>query len=1219
MPSVKSKNGKTNATTGTRAHADTTGSPVTAATNTLTKKGGTDSSSAEGTGGNAKASQTSGVSVGHPVSVIDGQVVDDLVDLTLPGPIPVVWRRLYSSAFHNESTPLGRGGWTHALHQWVASVDGALVLRGEDGHNLVLPSVEPNAVAFHRGRRLSVSRRSDDRYTIECLDTLVTRTFAPLSEGGPAMLRELRDRWGNCVTLTYEGVLLVSVQAFGREVRVAHDDQGRIRRVEVWAQRMLQQSVSYAYSEADELARAVDALGAFDQYAYDGLHRITKITLKNGVSFHYTYDDELDRCVRTTGDGGLYAVDFIYEIDAGVTYAADIEARKFTWNKRGALVREETYDGDFAREYVYDDDLLVVAEKNALGETTTYEYDARGNRTKVVDAAGNETRWEYDSDFPVRCISPEGHVTEYVFDPRGALLELRTPTGLDYHLTYNGFGQLQAVFGSVAEGTLAAYEYDECHNLVLDTSARGAPTTFTYDAMGRPLSRTDALGQTAKVDYDVMGRPVRLHRADGARIQLAYDVLGNVVRHVDPMGHVTQMEYAGTGVLVRQRMPDGQVWRFEYDGFERIRCITNPLCEEYRFAYDRAGRVEQEITFDGRCLDYRYSRANRLLRIEHNDKTWREFQYDPLGNVVRETSSHGPQVYKRDRLGRLLEATVIEHNGKTVVQFERDPLGRVVAEVQNGQAVRYEYDAHGRRSLRRLPSGETTRYEWDKAGAIARVDHDGHVLVWNRNALGRELSRRAGRGQLEMQSRYDTLGHLTERWVTTPTRTGEAAQTVLSQRKWSYDASGRLTGVQDVRWGTTSYAYNDVGQLIEAHRGERHEIFDYDGAGSVVGMLRDFEGGGQRHWHLRPGNVVLESPEADFEYDVNCRRIKATRVHNGQATKETTDYFWDCRDRLREVDLPGGEKVLYTYDAFGRRVRKEIVPPASPAGMIPMERPRVRVVEFLWDGHVLAQEVDTERGKRVYVHEPRTLVPMLQQEQGEVLSYVVDHLGTPKELVDECGRIAWGVTHTTWGQIAETWSDPTRRRVRPIESPFRLLGQYADVETGLCYTRFRYFDPNLARWISPDPLGIAGGHNLFGFDGTPTTDADPFGLCKNARAKWAGTVSKAGVQYDAKGDPMFEVLYSVELPKNMIGPDISDELQMKYATADLNDYLDENPEFAQSMFTPEQLDDIEDDESRISGLTWHHDPNGTTLQLVDQPAHAGTPHYGGRYETGGRS
>jgi RHS repeat-associated protein len=153
------------------------------------------------------------------------------------------------------------------------------------------------------------------------------------------------------------------------------------------------------------------------------------------------------------------------------------------------------------------------------------------------------------------------------------------------------------------------------------------------------------------------------------------------------------------------------------------------------------------------------------------------------------------------------------------------------------------------------------------------------------------------------------------------------------------------------------------------------------------------------------------------------------------------------------------------------------------------------VVEFLWDGDVLAGELGPDGDARCFVHEPGTSLPLLQQEQGAVFTYVNDHLGTPKELVDQDGRVAWAAAHSAWGRVVEVQRDP--KAGRAVESPFRLLGQYHDAETGLCYTRFRYFDAALGRWCSPDPLGIRGGLNLFGFNGRPTIDIDPLGLaCK---------------------------------------------------------------------------------------------------------------------------
>src|SRR5262249_5811143 len=98
--------------------------------------------------------------------------------------------------------------------------------------------------------------------------------------------------------------------------------------------------------------------------------------------------------------------------------------------------------------------------------------------------------------------------------------------------------------------------------------------------------------------------------------------------------------------------------------------------------------------------------------------------------------------------------------------------------------------------------------------------------------------------------------------------------------------------------------------------------------------------------------------------------------------------------------------------------------------------------------------------------------------------------------IDPAGTVAWAAAHSAWGKVVETYADPISElnRGRQVSSPFRLLGQYADEETGLCYTRYRYFDPEGGRWCSADPLGFFGGADMVGFDGCPTVDVDPLGL-----------------------------------------------------------------------------------------------------------------------------
>jgi RHS repeat-associated protein len=1068
---------------------------------------------------------------GHPVDVATGYVVDDAVDFSLPGAIPLVWKRTYSSARAREKSALGKGGWVHGFDQWIERTNGDAILHDGDSGTITFAGVElpvrvegaapaPPKGSFHRGERLTLTAEHGGGFLVYEHDTRRTRHFAPLTPKGRAVLRAIRDEYGHAIRLEYEdGALCRVLDTAGRQVIVKNDEKRRVVRVEVWASPpaegktgsalppSLELWIDYAYHPEGELARAVDALRQSDRFAYDGLHRMVRTTLKNGVSFSYVYDEDTGACIKTKGKGDLHLVKLHFDRDAGTTTTSGTnEPRRYFWNSDGLVIREETFGGDFARVREYDADQYLLSESNAAGDTAHFEYDARGNLVKKIDPAGNETCWEYDDDLPVKRTGPGGLVTKFAHDGRGALIEITYPSGLRYTFDHDAHGRVTAVYG--AEGRLAAFGYDASHSVAWEESGRGARTRYMYDAIGAAVTRIDPLGRTTRVAYDLLRRPVAVHFPDGTSTQAAYDPLGNIARFTDALGQETSMEHAGTGVLTKLTQADGQFWRFFYDGDERLTRIENPRCEQYDFMYDWAGNVERETTFDGRVMEYRHDKAARLARIDYPGRTWREFSYDPLGNVVEERSPDGGIECERDALGRLKKATLEEYNGKVVTEFERDQLGRVVAEKQNDRAVRYEYDELGRRAARILPGGQTTRYHYDLLGAVSGVDHDGHKILFERDLLGRETRKHVYQGKVDIQRSYDDMDRLVEQRVTTPAPAGGGAVAELARRRWSYDDNGRVRQIDDTRWGRTLYAYDSIGQLIEAKRGKLREVFEYDPTGSLMNILGKLEQLGHMPvWELDPGNVLARTRGVEYKNDERNRRVKKIvelRERGGAERREVTTYGWDCRDRLREVALPDGQRVLYTYDAFGRRVRKEIIP-AERRNYPKMVKlalaegkdalPKSRVVEFLWDGNVLAGELDPEKGARFFVHEPRTLLPLLQQEQDAVFTYVNDHLGTPRELVDQDGRVAWAAAHSAWGRVLEVQHDPKAKRA--VESPFRLLGQYLDEETGLCYTRFRYFDAALGRWCSPDPLGIRGGLNLLGFDGTPTVDVDPLGLaCK---------------------------------------------------------------------------------------------------------------------------
>jgi RHS repeat-associated protein len=1161
-------------------------------TGTFVKGGGTGGSGAQGEGEDddgkgkqgtasapSQAKEESGGADGaadpecesDPVTAATGFVVDSEVEIALPGLIPVEWKRLYSSARSKERGPFGKGGWTHGLAQWIEEGEAVWRFRAEDGRFVYFDKIGPHGSTFHRRERLTLRITGDGAFEVESAASKLVRVFAPLEGGGPAVLRIVRDPWGNRVDLAYEaGRLARVVDTAGRELRVLHDDQGRVRRVEAWSagdRPELCQWVGYGYQPEGELATATDALGGVLRYEYDGWHRMTKRTLQTGVSFRYTYDPDTGRCIRAIGDRGIYETELHFDFAKRTTMTSgNQEPRKYTWDAQGFVLRQETLDGAWARERTYDKDHYVTSVANAAGEKVKLFHDARGNLIQRVDPAGNTTAWEIEDDRPKVRVAPDGNETQYTHDGFGSLIGVQYPTGQRFSLDYDGRGRLTAIHG--AEGLVAGFAYDVQHNLVRETDARGAVTQYSYDAMGRPIARRDALGRVTRVGLDRLGRLTAIHRPDGTSTHMQRDALGRVTVFTDAMGKTTRLEYAGVHALVKLVEPTEQEWTFRYDELERLRRITNPRQERYFFHYDDAGRVNEETSFHGRKLSYTYDLGENLSRIEYPDGSFRALWYDPLGNVVSDSSPHGTIKFERDRLGRTKKAILAEYNGKVITTFERDAFGRVMKETQNDRALRYEYDDRGRRAARVLPNGSTTRYHHDPFGALVGVDHDGHKVSIQRDILGRDVRRHVYQGGVDILRAYDAMDRLVDQQVTAPAPAGGGAVSVLSRRQLGYDDNGRVKSIADERWGTTTYGYDALGQLVEAVRGKHREVFDYDVTGGLHNILKSLADVDRVHpFYTKEGDLLIETPATSYENDEQGRRTART----DKKSKETERYFWDCRDRLREVRKDDGTRILYTYDAYGRRVRKETVPgerrDLKKMIVLAYEKgaealPPIGVVEYLWDGDALAGEFDPEKGARFFVHEPGTLVPMLQQEQGAVFTYVNDHLGMPKELVDQDGRVAWAAAHSAWGNVVETWRDPQAKRA--VETPFRLLGQYLDEDTGLCCTRFRYFDPEVGRWLSPDPLGIAGGYNLFAWCGNPINAIDPLGLaCEdnttaNSRRE-AFRLAKARAGIPDSAEPEQQGTFRDRYPDSAAGgagtnvntPDATDQGRwFQYRTAD---------------------------------------------------------------------
>lgn len=125
--------------------------------------------------------------------------------------------------------------------------------------------------------------------------------------------------------------------------------------------------------------------------------------------------------------------------------------------------------------------------------------------------------------------------------------------------------------------------------------------------------------------------------------------------------------------------------------------------------------------------------------------------------------------------------------------------------------------------------------------------------------------------------------------------------------------------------------------------------------------------------------------------------------------------------------------------------------------------------------------------------------------------YQLDRLGTPQELVNDNGVVTWRAELSAWGAVA-------RVAEAEIDNPLRFQGQYEDAETGLLYNRHRYYDPHVARYTAPDPIGFEGGINVHAYVPDPTSWVDPLGLqcalgTRFSEAQWQAPTRGTGQKY----------------------------------------------------------------------------------------------------------
>ncbi|MEV5881782.1 DUF6531 domain-containing protein [Streptomyces sp. NPDC052020] len=1053
-----------------------------------------------------------------PIDMATGEMLLPQTDLELPGVPPLVLRRTHLSTYRH-----GRffgPSWASTLDERLERGADGIWWHREDGSSLVYER-EPGTgdeVQPAKGEPFPLIRLEEGSgYALAVTDphSGLTRVFRAAPESGPDIwwLAALEDRNGN--EIHYDRApdgtpsALVHLGGYHAEVRT-DPGTGLVGALLLRTPDGPAQVMAYSYDGRSDLTGVTNSSGLPLRFTYDEAHRITSWTDRNGSVFTYVYDDR-GRVVRTVGPEGVLSSRLAYDTDGDtgerVTRYTNSQGATTTYrmNDRYQVVAVTDPLGHTVhQEWDHRDRLL--SRTDALGRTTRYTYDEAGDLTALELPDGSRSRAAYNRlHLPETITGPDGATWHQTYDPRGNRTVVTAPDGTTTRFTHDPTGAVTSVTDPA--GATHRLTNDATGLPVSVTDPLGATESLTRDSFGRPVTLTDPLGAVTRLEWTTEGRLSRRTAPDGTTESWTWDGEGNCLTHTDPNGGETRYEYGHFDKLTARTGPDGVRYAFRYDTELRLAQVLAPRGLTWDYRYDPIGRLTAETDFDGRALTYTHDPAGRLVSRTTPLGQEITYTYDTLDRPTAKNADGARTTYTYDPAGHLIRAV----SPTSALALERDVLGRVLSETVDGRTTRYTYDAAGRRTSRTTPTGVVTELAYDDAGNRTRLTVDGHTLAFRHDALGRELERAFGgpRQPVTLTTAWDAIGRPAQQSLAARGRT-------LRSRSYTYRPDDHLTALTDHLTGTVrQFALDPVGRPLAVTADGWSERYAYDAAGNQTHAswpdeAPHPEARGDRSY---TGTRLLTAGRVRYEYDAAGRTVsrRKTRLSRKPGIWR---YEWDAEDRLTACTTPDGTRWTYAYDPLGRRTAKHRVgPDGSPA----------ETVHFTWDGTRLAEETTSTTGvtltwdhdgHRPLTQTERRLSPADRSElDRRFFALVTDLIGTPTELVDETGHIAWHTRATLWGTT--TWN-----RDATAYTPLRFPGQYADPETGLHYNFFRHYDPDTGRYASPDPLGLVPAPNPMTYVHNPATAMDVLGLapCRVFAVSSAGTVNVLPVAHFSERD-----------------------------------------------------------------------------------------------------
>ena len=987
--------------------------------------------------------------VGDPVDVVTGANTDASYDFELTGPINLVWNRYYNSSHNKWQRSLG-WGHSHEFDRWLQyDLDGLKYIDPE-GEESYFPPIQENDTVASDGMHLT---RID-----QCIYRLQQRNSAAIefeltNTDLPAPCRRLiQGKHSIAFYYSKQGYMKGIVDSLGRLIDVEHDKLGRITNVALRTSEAGKDThrilLKYRYDPNGNLIEGVDAYGSSFSFAYDQANRLIRKTDRRGYSFLYEYD-KYGRCVHSTGEDGLHEVFLEYSPGSKTTIVNKADGGKWT--------------------YLYDDDGFIIQITDPYEGVKVFKKGDDGQILEEIDPNGNRTKYLYDSaGAPIGKTDSLGYFSPLPEDPN-------LPHPLDHRVgqcpaewEYGDLINWRAItlpkryassiqqLPDYAKQIVRTEEHSSTEHRSKSIDRRGSDDSQEVrDECGLLIKENDPAGRSRKYTYDKNGNVRHYKDYEGSEFTNEYFSWNLKASETDPLGHTVSYEYTATEKIAAVVDPGGTRSEYRYDLKDRLTHVYRHgvLKEEYR--YDKADNLIEKLDGEGNTLlsfEIGPNNLKKVRRLASGENHY--FDYDDKGRFTRAATDEFEATFAYDEFGHRIQD---KRDGLGVEHvFEGDKL--VETTILDRFVIKYSYREDGKIVIQD-PCGQSHTISLLGDGLVHREMANGASEVSQYDAEGRSLAKstslNVGLNPWDRQYHYSPEGDLLE-----------VKDNYTGSVHYTYDAAHRLTG---------SVLSNGESELIK-----------YDDAGNLLNKI------GLSGATIGDGNKLSAANGARFKY--NDRNHIVAR----EAAEGVIQYHYDSQDKLTRIEMPDGEWTAQ-YDPLGRRISKNT---------------NQNCTKFFWDTDRLTAQVFENGRLRIFVYPDHfALTPILSidyeslgtdPKTGQSAYIFCNHLGAPALVTDGKGNTLRHARSEPYGIVTVG--------EKKFDMPLRFPGHYFDNETRLQYNRFRYYSPELGRYIQSDPLGIGGGLNLYAYTDNPLVQVDVRGvMCPgDGDGKGDGDVAEGG-------------------------------------------------------------------------------------------------------------